>query len=164
MANHILSSSKLKSLLHYDPETGVFTRLVRTSNRIKVGQVAGGLNGGGYIQIRIDGVLQQAHRLAWLYMVGEWPNHEVDHKNAVTFDNRWENLRDVPHKENCQNQRASHTNSKIGILGVSKNTKGFKSSIKKDGERIHLGTFKTPELAHEAYLVAKRELHSSCTI
>jgi hypothetical protein len=163
-AKTILSQDKVRHLLHYDPLTGIFTRLVRTSRRIKVGDVAGSKNGGGYVQIRIDGVLRQAHRLAWLYMTGENPIGEIDHKNTIPSDNRWENLRDATRKVNMQNQRRPHRNSQLGILGVSRNSNGFMASINIAGKKMYLGTFPSTALAHDAYLKAKRELHEGCTI
>ena len=164
MANGILTQERLKELLHYEPETGIFTRLKRTSNRIKIGDVAGGLNGGGYIQIRLFGKLQQAHRLAWLYMTGSMPEHEIDHKNSDKSDNCWSNLRDVTHQQNSHNQRSHHSNNKNNVLGVMKNNAGFAARIRINYVPIHLGTFPTKELAHEAYLIAKRAMHSTCTI
>lgn len=159
-----ISCAELKTLLHYNPEAGVFTRLVRTSNRIKVGDVAGGLNAGGYVQIRIHGVLQQAHRLAWLYMTGQWPEHEIDHRNTIPSDNRWENLRETPHKMNSENQRRAHTNNRSGLLGVYRRQTKFVAEVRVNGKKHFLGYFDTPEVAHAAYLDAKRKLHEGCTL
>ena len=88
-----LTAARLRELLQYDPETGVFTRLVKTSNGIKVGDVAGTADARGYILIRVDGWLHLAHRLAWLHMTCEWPKGMIDHINGVRDDNRWSNLR-----------------------------------------------------------------------
>ena len=160
----MLTYERLREVLHYDPETGVFTRLVRTSNRIKVGDVAGCSAGDGYVQIRVDGVRYLAHRLAFLWMTGEWPRDMIDHINGVRDDNRFANLRPATRAENMQNQRRAMSNSQTGLLGVTRVGKRFMATIQVDGRKIHIGTFDTPEQAHEAYLAAKRRLHPGCTI
>ncbi|MCK9994454.1 MAG: hypothetical protein Dbin4_02974, partial [Alphaproteobacteria bacterium] len=98
-----LTQSRLKELLHYDPDTGVFTRRVQTSSNARVGDVAGCLHPEGYRHIQIDGKRYAAHRLAWLYMTGEWPTNQLDHLNGVRDDNRWGNLREATHGQNQQN-------------------------------------------------------------
>lgn len=162
-----LTAGRLRELLHYDPETGVFTRLARTSNSIKVGDVAGTADSDGYIQISVDGVLYRAHRLAWLYMTGAWSKGVIDHVNGVKGDNRFANLRPATNAENQQNQRRAQSSNKLGLLGVCRvcrEGKRFKAQIMVDGRQIYLGTFDTPEQAHAAYLAAKRRLHSGCTL
>ena len=69
----LVTAKRLKELLHYDPETGLFTRLITTSSRARAGMVAGSLHGEGYLSIRIDGRLYLVHRLAVFYMTGRWP-------------------------------------------------------------------------------------------
>lgn len=94
----------LKRALSYDPETGVFTRLVRASNR-PAGSPAGyKQQRDGYILVRVLGQTFSAHRLAWFYMTGAWPDQEIDHINRMRADNRWENLRDVTRAVNMENR------------------------------------------------------------
>ena len=159
-----LDAERLRELMHYDPETGVFTRLVRTSNRVKVGDVAGSLSHYGYLEFQLYGKLRKAHRLAWLYMTGEWPTGEIDHRNTVRTDNRFCNLRDVTTLGNQQNRRSANKNSLTGFLGVSPKRGKWKAQIRAGGVLRHLGTFETPTAAHQAYLQAKRKLHEGCTI
>src|SRR5690606_34614864 len=100
----MLTQQRLKELLYYDPETGIFTRLVgRSGPRARAGDVAGSDNGKGYIRIYVDGRPYKAHRLAWFYMHGEWPE-EIDHRNGERADNRLSNLRPVTRQQNNLNQ------------------------------------------------------------
>ena len=159
-----LTADRLREVLHYAPDTGVFTWLVKTSTRIKVGDVAGSASARGYVWVRVDGVLLLAHRLAFLWMTGEWPPQFVDHINGVRDDNRWSNLRPATRAENNQNQRRARSDNKLGLLGVCRYRNRFRATIAVDGQRIHIGTFDAPEQAHAAYLKTKRELHGGCTI
>lgn len=155
-----LSPDVVRSLLRYEPETGNFIRLVQTSRRIKVGDVAGGKNAIGYIQVSVAGHVCLAHRLAWFYMTGEWPKDQIDHINGDRSDNRWSNLREADKALNMQNQRrAPKHNRSTGLLGASKSRYGYRSQIWISDQHYHLGYYKTAEEAHQAYLVAKRKLH-----
>jgi len=100
-----LTYERLIHLLWYDPDTGRFI-WQNSVRRGWNGKVAGSLCTGGYIQIIIDGHPYRANRLAWLYMTGEWPQWEVDHKNRIKTDNSWDNLRDITHQENSLNRRS----------------------------------------------------------
>lgn len=168
MKREDVTQIEAKELLHYDPSTGIFTRKVSTGGRYGavVGSVAGMVNDGGYILISLKSLQYRAHRLAWLYMTGEWPKFEVDHKDGDRKNNRWLNLRDVTGKVNLQNKRKAQSNSRTGLLGASWSSrdKRFVSRIKVDDKYKSLGGFDSAELAHAAYLTAKRQLHAGCTI
>ena len=119
MPAQILTQSRLKELLHYDPVTGIFTWATKRKYvAANIGDVAGGINGDGYIQIKLDTVLHQAHRLAFLYVNGKFPTSQVDHINHVRADNRFNNLRKCTNRENTQNQGVSSNNTS-GVTGVS---------------------------------------------
>lgn len=165
----MLIQERLKELLHYDPSTGLFTRLVRCSNQ-KAGKVAGYLH-RGYVEIRVDGATYQASNLAWLYMTGElpdWPRVEIDHENGVKRDNRFKNLRLISHKINSQNQRKPHARTSSGLLGVSRahyaHGDVFHARIRIGKKLLYLGTHKTAEAAHTAYVEAKRRFHPGNTL
>jgi HNH endonuclease len=159
-----LTQARLKEVLHYEPTTGVFTWLVQTSNRTRVGKPATALSDLGYIRLSIDYWRLYAHRLAWLYMTGEWPKIQIDHKNTIRTDNRWDNLREATNKFNNENRRTAHRTSKSGLLGVRRHRDKFTARIYAEGKEKHLGMFPTPELAHAAYIEAKRRLHAGCTL
>ncbi|SRR5229473_5448021 len=158
-----ITQERLKELLHYNPETGIFIWLVRIAYRIRIGDIAG-YNSEGCIKIMINGDNYYAHRLAWRYMTGEWPSALIDHCNTIRNDNRWKNLREATYAINNQNQRKAHKNNNTGLLGVRRSGKFFQAEIKLHKKSHYLGTFTTPELAYEAYLKAKRDLHPGCTL
>lgn len=166
MAEAPVTLERLREVLDYDHETGVFRwKLYR--GKAKAGKVAGTVTGSKrcrYIQIQIDGVIYKAHRLAWFYVNGHWPEKELDHENTTGTDNRIANLREVTHLMNQQNLRAAHADSEVGLLGVVRNGSGFSARIMAEGKKHHLGTFRTPEAAHAVYVKAKRELHEGCTL
>lgn len=157
-----LTQSRLREMLEYVPETGKFVRARDVVGR-KAGSEAGSLDTTGYIRIGVANRVHLAHRLAFLYMTGEWPEEHVDHINGVRTDNRWVNLRPASKSVNMQNRRAKSGNA-AGLLGVSRNGGRWSARIHTSSGPKHLGTYSTPEEAHQVYLDAKRVLHAGCTI
>lgn len=162
----VISQEELKENVHYDPLTGVFIWIISNSSCVKIGNVAGGLKNDGYIHIGINGKQYLAHRLAWLYMTGEMPKEDIDHKNGIKSDNWFDNLRQATHKQNQQNRTKPQSNNTTGYLGVIffKQTGKYAAQISINGKLKYLGYFHTPEEAHEAYLTEKRKRHAFCTI
>ena len=140
--SELIKLEMLKDLLCYCPERGIFTWRESTNTKIKVGSVAGHEKATGYNEIRINGKTYKAHRLAWLYVYGEWPKGEIDHINHDGMDNRISNLRDVSHRENGMNQPI-RKNNKSGVNGIHKNKSGKKwlAAIHTNYKVIPLGSF-----------------------
>lgn len=160
-----MNIDRLRTTLRYDSSDGEFYRLQRTSNSTTVGERAGCVQQDGYLCLRVFGKLFLAHRLAWFYVHGEWPTGEIDHIDGDRRNNRMSNLRDVPRTLNAQNlKRAKSSNKSSGILGVYRHGSGWRSRITSGGTSKCLGTFRTQSEAHQAYLVAKRELHAGNTL
>lgn len=148
-----LTQRRVKEILDYDPDTGVFTRKI--SNRSdRVGKEPGSRNTKGYIQIRIDGKLQVAHRLAWLYVYGVLPVDQLDHINGDKTDNRITNLREVTNKQNQENipLQINNTSGYRGVSYVSNYGK-YRAYVCHHLTTYNLGYFDTPE---EAAVAAKR--------
>ena len=125
---YLYSIEYLRSRLDYDPDTGIFkwkfkngdTKGEKLFNSRFGGKETGNKNSNGYLQIIIDGKAICLHRIAYLFMIGEWPNNEIDHINGNPLDNRWENLREVSKIENFKNQKI-YKNNVSGVTGVSWN-------------------------------------------
>jgi len=162
----MITQERLKELFTYDPDTGDFLRLITTSHNAKKGSIAG-CNSRGYLVFSVDGILNFAHRMAWLYVTGKLPSNHIDHINGIKKDNRFINLRDVTNAINTQNTReARPCNKSTNLLGATldKRRGTFRSQIKINGKNIFLGDYKTPEKAHEAYIQAKRKYHKGNTL
>jgi hypothetical protein len=150
----MLQQSRLKDLLDYDPETGVFRWKVSRGG-MAAGALAGRLN-KDYLEITVDGRSYQSHRLAWLYVFGLWPSDELDHTNMVKHDNRIANLRDATRGQNKTNGKRYCTNTS-GFKGVSfhKKRNKFRAYIYTNYKHNHLGYFLTAqEAADVAYQAA----------
>lgn len=155
-----LTQSTLKEILHYDQDSGVFTWLESIALRIKVGSVAGSKSPNGYVYIKIGPRRYAAHHLAWLYVHGAMPEDQIDHRNLIRDDNRISNLRESDAFLNRQNTKLQRNNTS-GFKGVSGCRNGrWSAEIMVNRKTIRLGSFPTPAEASEAYLAAKRKLHS----
>lgn len=156
----MMKQDDLKNILHYNPETGVFTWLCDRGGTAKEGTVAGTLSEKGYIRINIYGKIHAAHRLAFLYMLGVTPQHQIDHINRIRHDNRFSNLRVVTPIGNARNRSLS-INNKTGVDGVSwdRQRGRFKVCIYVNNRCINIGRYLTLDKAKEAREYAKRLYH-----
>ena len=165
----------LRSILRYDPETGKLYWRERTADLFpnKAGRaIFNARNAGkevvkrnnGYVIVKIT-INQKkfelcGHRVAWAMHTGCWPINDIDHKNRVRDDNRFENIREATRIQNHHN-KAVMANNKSGIKGAyfSKQAGKWRASIKVGNSRKHLGTFDSPEKAGEAYAAASKAFH-----
>lgn len=159
-----MTQESLKEQLDYDPVSGNFYWKVSKGNIVK-GSKAGYLNTKsagskeGYISIRLFGTQYYAHRLAYLYMLGTFPEAEIDHIDGNHSNNSWENLRDATRSENTRNTKIRSDNTS-GIKGVGKHkqTGLWRARVVIEGREIHLGLFATIKEAEQA-VIAGRKLH-----
>ena len=136
-----LTLERLRKHFLYNPDTGLFLWKESGTGR-PISRIAGGVNGHGYIQIRFNGKSYRAHRLAFLYMTGEYPPKDVDHINGDKTDNRFKNLRHATRSQNLRNQKI-RKNNKSGCTGISqrKSTGKWRATIMACGRWIHVGEF-----------------------
>ena len=151
----MLTQDRLKELLHYNPETGLFIR-----KSLKIGNISGYINRDGYRRIRVDYKAYSAHRLVWLYVYGLFPKDQIDHINGIKDDNRLINLRECNRSENNQNvvSSRSSTSKYLGVSWSKQNNK-WRADIKINNKNKYLGYFDIEEDAFAAYCKAKAELH-----
>lgn len=157
----MITQERLKELLHYDPETGVFTWNRALRKNMGRNGIAGTLKLKGNIEIQVDSKMYQAHRLAWLYVTGHLPVNQIDHRDTNPGNNRWKNLREATNLQNSQN-RGKHKNNTSGYKGVNwhKRSKKWIARGRENGIRKNLGSFDTPEKASEAYECFSRLAHA----
>ena len=150
-----LTLDYLHSVLSYDQETGVF-RWKITRGRCKKGAIAGSFDPTtGYIRIGVCGADYWAHILAWFYVMGRWPKHQIDHRNLTKTDNSFDNLREATSSQQMANVGICSKNTS-GAKGVSFDKKRFKfhAYIKINKRRKHLGYFDNADDAALAYKAA----------
>lgn len=152
-----LTQERLKELLNYNPETGIFIWL-EGKRGIYAGSIAG-FALGNYIAVGVDRKTYLAHRLAWLYIYGEFPKSGLDHKNKTPNDNSINNLRECNQSQNLANREKSLTNTS-GYKGVywNKALNKWHSQIGFKGKKIHLGFYHNIEKAAIAYNKKSLEL------
>jgi len=163
-----MKAEKLRTLIEYDPRTGLFTWLIKRRShggKISPGATAGSWDKQGRLRIMIDQRMYSAPRLAWLFMTGKLPPAQIDHIDGNPRNNVFSNLRLATAYQNSQNLKKARSHNKCGLLGVTLQRNGnYTAKIVVKGKPIHLGTFKDKYAAHEAYLAAKRKLHSYGTL
>lgn len=156
-----LTAARLRELLEYNPETGIFTRRSQRG-RYKAGAPTGCLSPIGYLQIRVDQKLYYAHRLAWLYAHGLWPVDLIDHINGDKINNCLSNLREATPQQNNRNTgKRSHNTS--GFKGVywDKERQKWGAAATVNGRFRSLGRYSTREEAYAAYVKFATELHGA---
>jgi hypothetical protein len=148
--------SQLAQVLRYEPETGLLFWTDKAHKSVKSKQ-AGTPNNLGYIIILFRGKPYKAHRLAWLFTYGNWPEKMIDHIDGDTSNNAISNLRDVDNKTNQCNRHKARIDSKSGLMGASPYRNKWKAQIKRNGVIKYLGVYNTAIEAHEAYKKEKNQ-------
>ena len=150
-----LTQSEIIQVLNYNPDSGIFTWRHNSA-------IAGYLRPRGYIEILIGRTLYSAHRVAWLYMTGIWPDKsiDVDHIDMIRSNNSWKNLRLATRSQNKCNMK-KHKDNTSGYKGVyfEKSSGKWKSQIMVNYKNKNLGRFATKEEAYAAYCAAAPVYH-----
>jgi hypothetical protein len=156
----MLTQERLKHLLHYNPITGKFIRLVKTNYNITIGLEAGGITDKGYIKIRVDSKKYAAHRLAWLYMNGKFPENHIDHIDSNKSNNAISNLREANSAQNMQHRGLLRHNTS-GAKGVcwDKQHNKYRVRISCNNRKIHIGRYSGFEEAKKEYEKAVSKYH-----
>lgn len=169
-----ITADYLRSILSYDPTTGEFRwknrprehfaslRAQSRCNSQFAGKIAGALSTRGYWVIGVSFRIYTAHRLAWLYMTGEWPIGDIDHIDGATANNAWRNLRAATESQNLMNSKLRADNktgfkcvhARVGVKGTR-----YQVTLSALGKREYIGTFDTAEEGHEAHKRAAARLH-----
>lgn len=157
--NSALTAERAREVFDYDPITGALYWRIRMNNRRAGSSVGGRPTSAGYLTVGVDGIRYTQSRVIWLWMTGEWPRNEVDHRNRIKSDNWWLNLRDATRLENVRNIAQARRDSSSGVRGIYLvRGRRWRASIRTGGRSVHLGYFSTKEAAESAYITA-RALH-----
>jgi len=168
-----MSSSELHELFWYEPQTGVLINKPRTEKHIPDLRIRNGTNtkiankpagyvcDHGYVRLRVGRKHVRAHQIIWKMVHGADPaaGRDIDHIDGDRTNNRIDNLRVIDRYSNSQNRHNVRSDSKTGVLGVSKIGNVYRAAVCINGKKRHFGCFKTTEEAHAAYVQAKRVFH-----
>jgi len=154
----MLTQARLKELLHYDPETGLFRWKVYRARSARAGSLAGVQKERGRIIICLDQREYKAHRLAWFYMTGAWPKNQIDHIDCNAGNNAFANLREATNSQNHMNKVSRNSTGFKGVKFDKRRGK-WDANIKLLGKVKFLGSFKSPEAAYAAYCDAAKIFH-----
>ncbi len=154
-----LTKEYLQEVLHYAPDTGLFTWKV-SKGTMMAGSAAGSPSADGYIRIKINKKFHRAHRLAWFCVHGIWPEELIDHINGVRSDNRIANLRKATRTDNNRNRKMQKNNTS-GVKGVTWNKQGNKwaANCKVNGKQHHVGYFTSIAKADQAVKKFREKNH-----
>jgi len=154
-----MNLQEIKSLVSYDPETGAFRWAVKGRPACRFGEECGTYDKKGYRVLSLNRKKLFAHRVAWLFVHGEWPSVEIDHINCVRDDNRISNLRLASREQNCANTLTPKNNTS-GVKGVAfdRSRGKWMAHIHKGGKFKNLGRFESLEQAQVAYANAANEM------
>jgi hypothetical protein len=158
MANPRIDPLELRRLFRYSPSSGKLFWRVSQGGGVKAGDEAGCMNAKGYLRVQIKGRMYLVHVVVMTIFDRAWPEHDVDHWDRDTLNNRLPNLRHATRSQNCASTGAMKTN-KLGVKGVCRDRNRYKATIMKDGKKVHLGTRATIDEAAADYWNAAQRLH-----
>jgi hypothetical protein len=161
MKNSEITQAALKEKIHYDPETGIFRWLVNRTNGVKAGDLAATSRQNGYAVMCFANKTYKAHRLAWLYMTGEFPPEYIDHINCEKSDNRWSNLRMASNSENQRNRTGTGSNCGAKNVTFLPKRNKFQVSLKVAGKEKFIGYYDDFELADLVAHEAREKFHGT---
>ena len=155
----MLTQEELKKFLDYDMETGIFTWKIKRK-RVNAGDIAGTCKLNGYLQIMINYKFYLCHRLAWLYIYGEFPNGILDHIDGNRANNKIFNLRQATSRQNNINAKLSKRNTS-GVKGVYWHTQNKKwyAQININGKNKHIGFFNDIDSAKKSVMETREKYH-----
>lgn len=154
----MITRESLMRVMNYTQETGAFTWVMPPKNHGRLKAAEAGSRTTGYVLIKLDGRKYKAHRLAWLFVHGDWPNGEIDHINGNPFDNRISNLRIATSAQNQANRRRNE--NKQYPKGVRILPSGrFNARITVSKRLINIGVYETAADASTAYLKAATDYY-----
>ena len=155
-----ITQEKLKEILDYNPDTGLFIWKVNSAKNVKSGHIAGNLKDTGYIRIKINKKMYLAHHLAFLYVYGNFPKDIIDHIDSDRANNKISNLRECSHQQNMKNLRL-YSNNSSGHKNVSwvKSRNRWIVQLKVNGKQKYIGSFDNLELADLVAQEARNKYH-----
>jgi hypothetical protein len=156
----VLTHARVRELLDYEQDTGIFRWRLKRMGRCRQGSIAGHQMDTGYVLITVGGRVTTAHRLAFFWMNGKWPLNDIDHQDRVRSNNCWNNLRETTQSFNSANSKV-RSDSKLGVKGVKRSLTNkkhpFEAQITINRRTRGLGYFATIEEAHAAYMAAAKQ-------
>lgn len=153
-----ISLDRVKTLLEYDPDTGIFRWKIDRGGTARAGDVAGSFKSDGYVCLKLDGKKYRAHRIAWLIYHGHWPLNLIDHRDRDPSNNRISNLREADDYQSARN-RSMPVGKTSGVRGVHRVKDRYIASICINGRPRKIGSRSTKEEAAALYRAAAIKLH-----
>ena len=160
----LLNQDELKHQLKYIKTSGKFIWISDKHNQTQIiNTEAGTLMNHGYVRIVINGKGYLAHRLAWLYVIGDWPTYRIDHKDLNKSNNSWNNLKEVTNRINNQNKSMHRIGNKLVGACWDKERHKWYPAFWLEGRPLDLGRYESAEVSHVIYKKACELLNKGIT-
>ena len=154
------SPARVRSLIEYNPKTGLLRWKGPTRTTRPRGWFKGSKSVRNYWRVYIDGRNYLVHVIAYVIMKGRWPRPgvEIKHRNRADSDNRWSNIRPASHAQVTYNRKRNKNNT-TGFRGVSKFGDRFRGVLIVRRARVELGLFDRPDDAGSVWAKAARRYY-----